>query len=577
MSGKLTSIPNTGCKYDEDGNLFSPDYQGGTKPIANHTPLLERVECHILPNGESDYKYLFKCISNGKEYPAVDVPRNVVTSNTPYIKFRGGCTISRARGCKGLYQDVMEKQMNNAPDFVIHRHIGYAMIDGKHVFLNYGYSVTPEGLTDAYTVELASNIKGYRFDGVRKDERFETLKQVFELGKQDVIYPLLGYTFLTPLNALLREVDNEPRFILYLIGETNNGKSTLAKLFLSFFGNYRGAGSAPANFRDSENAIQAKMGELDSTLFLIDDRTPNTSLNGKAQMEKLEQAIARFVGDRCFRDRLTKEGQLQKQAIPGCNVIVTGEQAFENIGASGVARSLSVKVEKSSFDFAALTELQAKKNGHLNQCMSEFIQWILNDWENLQPALTKRFDALMQDTDNVAHGRVNMAAAHLQLGFETLCTWLKRVGVISNEEFTERTETAWEIFKTMAGEQDKLAQDEKPHILFIKAINEMIATNEIWLCAIKTGSPMPVSDRLVVYEDGGEWVYFPPDATIARIKAHYNRLGIEFNGGDRTLRPMLFNAGYIKKEGKSYTHKKRIGNTNMRWLWVKRSLLAWDN
>ena len=50
--------------------------------------------------------------------------------------------------------------------------------------------------------------------------------------------PLLAFTFLTPLNEFLHQANCEPKFVLCLLGRTGTRKSTLAALFLSFFGRF---------------------------------------------------------------------------------------------------------------------------------------------------------------------------------------------------------------------------------------------------------------------------------------------------------------------------------------------------
>lgn len=71
---------------------------------------------------------------------------------------------------------------------------------------------------------------------------------------REVIWPLLAFTFLTPLNHFLHAANCEPKFVFLLQGRTGARKSSLAALFLSFFGGFT-ASDLPLSFRDTANSI----------------------------------------------------------------------------------------------------------------------------------------------------------------------------------------------------------------------------------------------------------------------------------------------------------------------------------
>ena len=70
-----------------------------------------------------------------------------------------------------------------------------------------------------------------------------------EVAPPEILYALTAFTFLSPLNSFLKRVGCEPKFVLFLVGKTGSRKSTLAALFLSFFGRFTGA-ELPLSFQD---------------------------------------------------------------------------------------------------------------------------------------------------------------------------------------------------------------------------------------------------------------------------------------------------------------------------------------
>ena len=71
---------------------------------------------------------------------------------------------------------------------------------------------------------------------------------------KEIIWTLIALVFLTPLNEFFRQVFYEPKFVMCLIGRTGTRKSTLAALFLSFFGRFSGT-DLPLPFSDTLNSI----------------------------------------------------------------------------------------------------------------------------------------------------------------------------------------------------------------------------------------------------------------------------------------------------------------------------------
>jgi len=258
------------------------------KAIANHSPILK--EQRITDNGiEQIEELVFNVRRNYQNSGNIAVSLKEILSQTPTLKFGAACRIFLGKGYKSRYSEAMQIQCENAPVSTLYQRTGYTTIDGKRVFLNGDYSITAEGLTDKYNVAFSGQLSNYRFTADRHENRFETLLKLLpSTAPQSLVYAGLGLSFLTPLNALLREVGIEPCFILYFTGKTGTRKTTMAKLLLNFFGSFDNGTAPPAGFRDTANAVEKKFALTDSTLVLLDDRIPSTTPKVKAQMEAME-------------------------------------------------------------------------------------------------------------------------------------------------------------------------------------------------------------------------------------------------------------------------------------------------
>ncbi len=467
-------------KYSPDGTLYYVEGKAdknGNKyeeqtAIANHTPLLK--EQRIIDNGiETTEELVFSALRNYRQGVDTAITLKDVLSQTPNIKFGAACRIFLGRGAKSRYSEAMQIQCETAPVTMLYQHTGYTVADGERIFLNGGYSVTKDGLTDRYNVGLTGQLENYRFIDGSDPDRFETLLRLLpSIAPTSLVYAGLGLSFLTPLNALLRECGVEPQFILYLTGKTGARKTTLAKLFLNFFGGFDNGTAPPASFRDTTNAVEKKFALTDSTLVLLDDRIPSTTPKIKAQMESMEQAVARQIGDRSGRARMNADGSLKATYRPKCNLIITAEESFSNVGESAIARSISVELKPGDVNLSALTEVQ-QKSKHLNQCMSEYIRFIITNWDSISAEIKPLFLELRDKAQSGGHGRLAECVAHLQIGVTFMCKWLLSANVIDTAQADSMKVVAWSVFMELADQQNRRITDEKPVKLFLDAVREM--------------------------------------------------------------------------------------------------------
>lgn len=533
-------------------------------PIANHTPILQ--EQRTVDNGiELVEELVYDVRRAGRFWGRTPVTLKEILSQTPNIKFGAACRIFLGRGAKSHYSEAMQIQCENAPHSVVYQHTGYSMIDGERVFLNGGYSVTAEGLTDKYSVKMDGKLERYHFTNERHSTRYNTLLQDLpKVAPKPLIFAGLGYTFLTPLNAMLQELGYEPRFILYFTGKTGSRKSTMANVFLSFFGTFRETESAPISFKDTPNAAEMSMALLNSTLTLLDDRIPSTTKGVKDQMERMEQSVARAVGDRAGRARLNANSTLKAVYRPVCNLIITAEEAYNNVGESAIARSISCDLRPGDVDLNALTVVQQNAQ-HLNECMSEYIQFVLANWDDLSNEVKTMFLDLRDKAQNGGHGRLAVAVAHLQIGFTLMCKWLVSTNAITEDQKNALTEQAWNTFMELSAEQNRRIYDEKPVKLFLNAVKELKDRGEIRFDEIGGNSN---SIRPIGYKD--EFFYYCyPDSIYSEVKRFYAAQDANFPLGKSALFQQLAVDGLIEVDKGQNTKTKRIGDKRPRFLWLR--------
>jgi len=193
---------------------------------------------------------------------------------------------------------------------------GWKKINGEYVFLM-------PTQNSPFTVELQGKLKNYSFTEKGSQEDLIYLSAMLEnsFAPQCVMLPLLAVTFLCPLNHFLKSAGCEPKFVTALIGKTGSRKSTLAALFLSFFGKFS-ASDLPMSFHDTANSILSNIYYLKDVLTCIDDFHPSGMFH-EQEMKSIAQNISRYYGDRIGRARLNSKAELQSSQPPTGNAIIT--------------------------------------------------------------------------------------------------------------------------------------------------------------------------------------------------------------------------------------------------------------
>ena len=191
---------------------------------------------------------------------------------------------------------------------------------------------------------------------------------------KEVILVLLAFTFLTPLIEFLRQAQCMPKFVLNIIGSTGTRKSTMAALFLCFFGIFN-AGNLPMSFRDTANSIIQNAFALKDVLTCIDDFHP-CGRDDERKLTATMQALVRSYGDRTGRGRLRKDSSPMESRPPLGNAIVTSEFP-PDIGESGTARYFLLELKDGDVNLDILSSFQQyAEQGVFRRAMYGYTEWI---------------------------------------------------------------------------------------------------------------------------------------------------------------------------------------------------------
>lgn len=561
---------------DERGNAF---YREPLKdaagfqdiPFMNFWP--ELVQLRRLDDGftVSD-KIIFSAFRNGVHEPPVELEKRDMIGNQPQAKFSAGCRVFKGKSNIARCGELLEMQCEDAETHTCYSHTGWKIINGERVFLNGENSVTADGLTDRYTVELDSDLRRcYRFTAgnISETGAFDALLNRMPKAVPDwLLVPSLAYVFLSPLNSMLREKGAEPSFCFYLIGKTGSYKSSWAKVMLSFFGQLGYAETAPITFLDTQNAIGRKLALGADIPLLLDDRRPTNNAADKMRYEGIEKYVSSAIGDRAARGRLNADATARASYIARCNLIVTAEEAFQNIGSSSIARSVSVELKPDSICFDELRELQARAD-QLNRVMVLFLQWLIANYEGVSDSADDKLMQYREFFTGAGHPRLATAFSQLMFGYSVMLAFLQDKGRIDRNRADEMRSRAKDIFLSMCEQQSEKVDGERPTKLFSDLLKEMLETKQIRIVDLSntesTAGNLFISDKTVGYQDGS-YLYLIPRAAYSAVLQYYSRSGYTFPASPAALWKQFKDEGKLICDGDRLDKRKTINGNTRRYV-----------
>ena len=506
--------------------------------------------------------------SSGRVLPEIDVT-GAELGNFNWLIERWGadCVLEPERSVKEYVRHAIQQTAENTERIQFYNVTGWKLIDNHWEYLlpNDGkYDVSLRGKLSRY--EKADNWK------ISDLANVFLLVNTLPFAPAKITLPLLAYTFLTPLNEFLHQANCEPKFVLCLLGRTGTRKSTLAALFLSFFGRFNSS-DLPLSFRDTANSIMYNSFSLKDVLTCIDDFHPSS----KKESDKLTntaQLIMRGYGDRIGRGRLKSDSTPMESRPPQGNAIITAEQA-PDIGESGTARYFCLELRNGMIDLNNLSKFQREaENGTLRSCMLAYTEWIkarfLKDKDTERSfvnQLKKSFQNYRQEFINSGiscHGRVPEIYAWLMIGMEYFLSFLFEHDVISEEEYQATFIQCRDCLYELAKKQSCSIEQDKPTHKFIQKLYSLIESGQVVL--LDRDHPFDFKPvNYIGYQDD-ENFYLNADIAHKQVKRLCNEQDEAFSISKNELIKVLAEEGLTVCDKGKNTKSVRIGDKTLRFI-----------
>lgn len=555
------------CLYETGFNK-----QGAfTRKLCNLAPAVLREL--TKDDGVSSTRYV--CLGgihqSGRQLPEITIPAEEVEGLGWIVKHWGmDCILEPGLKTKSSVWNALQTTALNVEKITIFSTTGWKQIDGKWRFLMPG--------DDRFTVELPGKMYGYGMERSYEMPDIQTAASLLwqPLAPEEIILPLLSFTFLSPLNHFLKGAGCEPKFVMLLSGKTGSRKSTLAALMLSFFGKFT-ASELPLSFRDTSNSILHNAFSLKDVLTVIDDLHPS-SRQEEQRMNGTAQAVMRAYGDRTGKGRLRADSSPMESRPPQGNAIVTAEFT-PDIGESGTARYFALELKEKDVDLEVLSAYQREAaNGTLQRCMFAYTEWIRESFlfseeaeADFKKYLHSRFifyrDSFRKNGIH-CHGRVPETVAHLELGMEFLLQFLRERGGFAEDWCRGIFEKFQNILTRLARNQSDSIDEDKPTHVFIRKLYALLESNQAYVDDKNNPGELGFG-TCIGYQDT-EFLYLYSELAHKLVRKLCEDQGENFSCSQKSLLKALAEEGLIEPGTTQNTRPLRIGEKQKRVIFLYR-------
>lgn len=510
---------------------------------------------------------------SGRLLPETQIPAEELGSFNWLLRDWGiDCILEPGFGVRESVRYAIQTTAEQAQRKTVYSITGWERIEGQWQFLMPGDT--------ELTVCLPGKMQGYAMQPCCEDADAATAMAMLgsTLAPQQILYAMTAFTFLSPLNHFLKLAGHEPKFVLFLVGITGSRKSTLAALFLSYFGHFTGT-ELPLSFRDTANSILHHAYALRDVLTCIDDFHP-AGRNEEARLTATAQSIMRAYGDRTGRGRLYADATPMDARPPQGNAILTAEFP-PDIGESGTARYFSLELKDGDVDLTQLSAFQEQAaQGALQRCMYGYTEWLrtqfLCDEEQtgrFVSALKKIFEQYREEFRTACvhcHGRVPEAAAWLKLGMKVFLSFLHSRSLLTQEAGAEQLQQFHKMLYQLAVQQSENIRQDKPTHRFIEKLYALLDSGQVCLLPRDSvSSTMP--QNCVGYEDE-RFLYLLASPAHRAVRKLCEDQGEAFSSSEKSLLKQLAEQGLIETAQGQNTKSLRFGGKSKRVVCLHRAL-----
>jgi hypothetical protein len=538
------------------------------KPVTDWTGRIVEWITRVDDDGQEEH-IMRTQVQHPMHTTTLDIPGELFGDANSFGRFITG----RASGIFTVYP-AMHRHLPHAiqslsgtiPRKTTYRFLGWAEHEGRRTFLTPGMSISAVGvLPEPPEVELENRLSGYGLVDASWEDSLAAFNAAIAVFPPHMASALTAFALLPLVQRFFPPAAMRPA--LHLVGTTGSGKSEIAALMTSFYGQFT-RDTPPAQWGDTVNTVEVLGYALADALFWVDDWKPCYS--DEKTFTRFLHAYSRGMG----RGRLTKDSKVRQDRPCRGLLLSTGETTIEG-EASILARMLVLEIppwEKRDPGGKRLALAEAYRSA-LPGFTAHFARWIAAQVEagTLQSHLAHEYELSVKGyRDKLTAQLGRQANTGRVIGnWATLITVYRLLRQFLEERDADGTLPAWQdsIVQTA-----KAGQEERAGQVFIDTLGQLLASGDVRLVDLESDEEVKPGAPIIGYQDR-RFIYLLPEISLREVKPTQS-----LNFTTKSIGDQLREDGWLlpnTTDGRLTIQKRLRGNRA--WVWcLKREMLDGD-
>lgn len=352
---------------------------------------------------------------------------------------------------------------------------------------------------------------------ISKNQSFLNIIEFLAITKDlSKIVPVFLNVLLAVLYECFAEAGYPIHFITLISGISGSLKTAVSTLLTNlFFGNSK---KPRASFNDTAAALEFKMRDHASAVFLVDDFRPSSSAIEKQSMAGKFESVIRFFGDGISKDRGNVNLDVVESDKPRGTCIITAENISGSL--SSLLRSLVIHIDRDTFDGKLLAKFQTSP-ALLSTFLAYFIDFVCTNFPHLVVEIKSNFEEMRKKLSNrFDNYRSIDISIQLLMALNFFEQFGKSVGVDLSIEQLQALESSI-ISAVKASENISTVLD--PATAFSLGLDETIRKGKTIICSSVEAHEAAYASTAGYYYGDGE-IYLKPNVayeiTVDYLKAN---------------------------------------------------------
>ncbi len=444
----------------------------------------------------------------------LDVPSELFGDANALQRFiaaqAGGIYTVRAGMSKHLVPAIMALS-GELPQRSTYRFVGWTQRDGQWVYVSPQVSVTGQGyVPHPPEVELETRLRDYGLVQTNWPLSLQAFTSTIAVLPKRLAPTLLAFAMLLVVQRFFPAA--APRPAIYLVGTSGSGKSEIAALLSSFYGQFT-RDTPPAQWGDTVNTVEALGYALADALYWVDDY--KACYADERTFTRFLQSYSRGMG----RGRLTRDAKLRQERPCRGVLLSTGETTIEG-EASILARMLVLDVppwEQRDPQGKGLAQAETLRQ-YLSGFTAHFAAWVATraDAGTLSKHLANGFEQSVQGYRANLKARMGQQAntGRMIQNWALLVTVYRLLGEFLESQQAEGILPGWQdaIVETV-----QAIQEERAGQVFIDTLGQLLASGQALLATDMRTPEAPRPGATIVGYLEGQFIYLLPDIAFREV------------------------------------------------------------